>query len=90
MSEIIDTLKHAKYYKTRTVRVESNCSEFQETGSSPRKLKTIWVEWSECFIFEDDMIEEVGRFGKRFNSIVLARSFAMALVMEQVNNTNLK
>ena len=97
MSEIKDTLEHANYYSLGWVRVESNCSDFQTTGSSPQKLKEIWVEWCETFICEDKTLDqfgreinESGRFGKRFKSIVHARSFAMALLLNQINTTMLK
>ena len=96
MAELQDTLEHANYF-SMAFRVESNCSDFQTIGSSPRKLKEIWVEWCETFICEDKVFDEFGRefnesgrFGKRFKSIVHARSFAMALVMSQINTTMLK
>ena len=88
MGLLEETYNHANYFNV-DLRVESNCSDFQNTGSSPRKLKEIWVEWCETFLYNEEEIEH-GRFGKKFKSVVHARSFALALVMNHINTTMLK
>ena len=88
MALLEDTYKHANYFNVN-LRVDSNGYDFQTTGSSTRKLKEIWVEWCETFLFQREELEH-GRFGKKFKSVVHARSFALALVMNHINTTMLK
>ena len=78
------------------IRVESDCEEFNRTGKTNLKIKSIAVEWMEthwlkstiddpemCLTKGEVYAEEPSRFGKCYKNETFAKAFVMSLVMGQ-------
>lgn len=83
-------------------KISSNCSIFDETAKTDKKIKRIYVEWMETHWFEamvddpkrelkkgDIYSEEIAIFARAYSNETFAKAFAMSLMLGQTNTKDL-